>query len=1215
MSLFDDVPFADGRQAPPAKSGGLFDDVPIASKPGVVEDVARSSVSGAGRGVAGLWGLPGTFQTGVDWAIGQTLGRAENYLTTGSPTPMTSDDVRRLATERMPNRSPIPDPTDIFNVEAAQSVINRAPGMAYKPQTTAGEYAGTLTEFATGLPFTAGTWLQRGAQVVIPALTSETAGQAARRISPDLEGPARMVGALGGAFGTAALQRPTTAQGIFREAMGNVDDAAIMRAQRLMDDAAAQGVRLTVPEAVQQATGGATRLADLQRVVEQSAGGGEVMRPFMAQRAGQVQAAGERATGMLSDLALDPGTTGFRTQSAARAAIAETPEGVALAERVALNAPRTTADDAGAVIQPALRQAYERREGMRSALADGDYAAARNAPANVPLDGGYGVRDVTSFGLRPEPFVDFPVPVPGAPPRANRSASTFEERIDRLADERLARVNAADNAPSTPLDRALSAASAASRSVGDDAASSIVWAMQNGRQDIALTIVERAERAAQQSAGQRPGLPASNPRFAEAEAALRTAAQEAATEAAQLRRLYELRRAELPAATVDTSGPGAAPSRPTGPAPEPLSQFIARNGGIQLDADLAHAGLDKFSVPFAGRVARPDGKSLDGFWREKLIEAGYLRPGPDGSIARNVRDEVIDLLRREQAGGPRTYAAGEAGSVDARAAARVETRNAEILGDARRSFLKELEDGGYSTRGIDQRAVDQAAEALASGRPDYMDVFERAVMARPVDEFVAPATTGRMIPDVQTERMPVVGLRPTQYGQVDARPVVAAIDSILETAKGAPRQALQAARQALARGDGSIDTTVAGLHASREAITDLISQAKQAGAGNSVTQLRDVLGQLDTALEAVPAYGQASRNFAAASRPLEPFGESRVPGQIVQRDQYGRDFTMPREQAPQALERGGASAARDFNEVATPAARQSFENYLTTRILDAATDASGNISADGLMRALRDSEDVVRQFPGVTRRVDEIATARRGLAPVEAGPLGQVAAQNEVLKQARALLPNQPAAGIDRTVSQTVRRVVAKDPDAAQNLVRIYAKTVFDEATQNLQGGPNAFGGAGFAAAIVGNPQQARNLEAAVRALPNGHNRWDGFRRFLDVMEATGQRLPANSSTSANEAIRTQLKQGSPLAEVGNVIRSGGTTVGRRLSDFYEQARLGQNTTKLAEIFTNPAAEGLLRELSRAPVGSAKAQGLALRLTFFGERAANSPNAAGQAGR
>jgi hypothetical protein len=52
-----------------------------------------------------------------------------------------------------------------------------------------------------------------------------------------------------------------------------------------------------------------------------------------------------------------------------------------------------------------------------------------------------------------------------------------------------------------------------------------------------------------------------------------------------------------------------------------------------------------------------------------------------------------------------------------------------------------------------------------------------------------------------------------------------------------------------------------------------------------------------------------------------------------------------------------------------------------------------------------------------------------------------------------------------------------------------------------------------YAKAIVGNPQQRANLQAAVESLPNGSQLWAGFEPFLD--ERKGERnTPAQGKLS-----------------------------------------------------------------------------------------------------
>lgn len=673
--------------------------------PSVAEDVARTIPAGLARGAAGVAGLPGFLQSGADIAA-SLPGQAYNYFL-GSGR---FEDTPSMAA----GRAAAPDigPGRVLTAENATRAIEGVTGPLYRPQTTAGEFANTLAEFAPGAVLGGGTALQRAAQVAVPAATSEVAGQTTRRIAPSLEPAVRTGTALAAGGATALAQRPGTAAGLIREAAPNLDQATVTAARALIDDAAGQGVALTWPEAIQRVTGGATRLADVQRVVENSTGGGAVMRPFMAERPGQVQQAGNQVISSLADTAVDPIQTGIRTQGAAQGALQD------------------------------VRQA-------RSQQASPYYQAA----------------------------------------------------------------------------------------AGD-------------------TVTEPAMR---QVLGRLDDIIAQDPTGGELSAAAR----------------------ELRARLIETP---------------------------------AQTGTPASRRPVLG----PNGQVL-------RYETTPAAPGTP---------EV-----------PRT----NVGELD------------QIYGAARDEFSGPLPLGASGTQARGRRMTGQALDTLD-------------------------------------------------------------------------------------------------------------------------TQLQ----------EASPSLAQGRATY-----------------------------------------------------------RQATEETVT---------------------------------------------------PAEVGPLGQVAARDQVLEQARALLPNQPAAGVDAAVSQTVRRIVSRDPDAAQNLVRTYAQSVFDEAISNQ----NQFGGAKFADVIAGNPQQARNLEAAVRALPNGHQRWEGFRRFLDVMEATGERQRIGSATAFNAELQQQLKRGGMVGEAASMAATGGVGYFSRLRRWYDELRMGRNTEALARIFTDPNAEGLLRRLAQEPAGSNRAQALALRLTYLGGTAQGS---------
>jgi hypothetical protein len=146
--------------------------------------------------------------------------------------------------------------------------------------------------------------------------------------------------------------------------------------------------------------------------------------------------------------------------------------------------------------------------------------------------------------------------------------------------------------------------------------------------------------------------------------------------------------------------------------------------------------------------------------------------------------------------------------------------SSRALDSARSQIVREHVQAGIKPNELKPDLVDEAARSLASGaETDAVTAYERAAI-----RSVQTAEPQRMVPGEVTERIPAA-----VYGQVNANPVLAHINSALETAKGSARTGLIAARRALMTPAGEIDATVEGLHGSRMAIADMVSEAKRAG--------------------------------------------------------------------------------------------------------------------------------------------------------------------------------------------------------------------------------------------------------------------------------------------------------------------------------------------------------------------------------------------------
>lgn len=155
------------------------------SAPSVVGDLLKSTASGIGRGAAGLLDLPGMAVTGAGGLMTSGLEA------TGLISPETGG-IMRDTFASMPTGSGSTFREGLAGVTGGAS--------EYQPQTTAGEYAGTVGEFlpgamAGGLPGMAGRALAYG---VIPGLASEGAGQLTEGTA--LEPYARAAAGLGASF-------------------------------------------------------------------------------------------------------------------------------------------------------------------------------------------------------------------------------------------------------------------------------------------------------------------------------------------------------------------------------------------------------------------------------------------------------------------------------------------------------------------------------------------------------------------------------------------------------------------------------------------------------------------------------------------------------------------------------------------------------------------------------------------------------------------------------------------------------------------------------------------------------------------------------------------------------------------------------------------------------------------------------------------------------
>jgi hypothetical protein len=241
-----------------------------------------------------------------------------------------------------------------------------------------------------------------------------------------------------------------------------------------------------------------------------------------------------------------------------------------------------------------------------------------------------------------------------------------------------------------------------------------------------------------------------------------------------------------------------------------------------------------------------------------------------------------------------------------------------------------------------------------------------------------------------------------------------------------------------------------------------------------------------------------------------------------------------------------------------------------------------------------------------TARAIQEDLRRRYLEPLKQGPLGKLADKDLATRQAmEALFPRNPLPNSADEISTALSAVNQRNPWAARQLLRTQAESVFIQAARELQSGPNQWGGAGFAAALRGNSQQAENLAAAVRAV-HGDAAWNGFERFLQVMEAQGTRQRIGSQTSFNTEMLGELRRGNAVGESVLQASTVGLNLPRKVKDTVERWRLGRNVDELANLLTNPEAGTRFRQLAQAPRGSSQAAALTSRLVYMATQPART---------
>ena len=213
------------------------------------------------------------------------------------------------------------------------------------------------------------------------------------------------------------------------------------------------------------------------------------------------------------------------------------------------------------------------------------------------------------------------------------------------------------------------------------------------------------------------------------------------------------------------------------------------------------------------------------------------------------------------------------------------------------------------------------------------------------------------------------------------------------------------------------------------------------------------------------------------------------------------------------------------------------------------------------------------------------------LNPIRQGQIGAIAEGTGIPEQlmgqqSKVLTPEAPKATTPEDIKRTVDLLRRKDPSVMRDWTRQNLEGTFKEAAQDTQAGANQFGGAKFASKITGNDAQRANLQALVESSA-GKPAWNGFNNMLEVLQAQGNRMPANSATSFNNILTQEMESGgkgaflkAPLS-IPTMIREG-----------VQAWELGKNTEMLAKMLTDPKSVEKLKELAKTKPDSAKARNI-----------------------
>lgn len=204
------------------------------------------------------------------------------------------------------------------------------------------------------------------------------------------------------------------------------------------------------------------------------------------------------------------------------------------------------------------------------------------------------------------------------------------------------------------------------------------------------------------------------------------------------------------------------------------------------------------------------------------------------------------------------------------------------------------------------------------------------------------------------------------------------------------------------------------------------------------------------------------------------------------------------------------------------------------------------------------------------------------LGPIEQGPVGKVAAAQDTAGAGNALLPQNPMTGAGPATADATRRLVAEDPDTIQSLVRQNLGDRYQKAATETQNIGTDFAGAKFHKDVAGNAARQETLGAVLGELPNDPRAVAD--QILEILQATGRRMPQNSATSFNDSIAGDISAMNGRGQIASALTSGGLSIPVRVNDWAQRTGHRNSVGALADMFIDPnSVEQIRNAANRAP--------------------------------